>query len=642
MVAPIFRYPLDITGINVDNFVSSEPHILPVLNIRSVSPTYGAYYTSSLVVTDTQNSKRLIRGIHYVCVELLEAVTLLYGQEICYLILITDPTVSSKISVDYQALGGPYTRSADAIINLYNQFNNDGRPVNWPDILNKPDRFNPTEHLHDIGDVYGFEYLVNELERVRQAILLADAPVFEQVLDYIDRQIKQLVDIIINKVNEASALYDVNRIPLVTPTFKGLMSPLDKVRLDSINSATGNRVKQYVLVPANGLVYKNSFTFTPLVKGILLVIASLQVGTMTTSRFRHILKVNDNQIDGDDTVFPTTEMSVTVLTPSVKYVVEQTFTISSPGDNSAVSFGMACLFVPSESDLSSVVTLTTTPASPASPASPPPPPPPPPTPPPPPPPPGVTPGVLSWVTLDNQNTGTFTAGQTFTASVVLKCTGGVGNTPYNVGLNYANCNGTDTGRVGSIAPDGTVTITTTATILSSAQASIIFTIANSSNGAVRNVIANGAGVIVTPPPPPPPAPTPPAPPPPPPAPPPPPPVPQGTVSFLGANSAPTKPVLNAGGTYTISDTVINDTDQSVTGFVIAIGNGANTPKSNDSVVVPPRSRVLVTATFTAIIIPDGNVTGGEVYIYFGQATSGGNSYNYHNTAPVVPNNVISI
>lgn len=104
------------------------------------------------------------------------------------------------------------------------------------------------------------------------------------------------------------------------------------------------------------------------------------------------------------------------------------------------------------------------------------------------------PGVLSWITPDNQNVGSIGTGQGFTVSATLLCTGGVGNTPYNVALNYVNCNSEEVDRIGAIAPDSSATIITTALIINSAPASITFTTANSTNGFTRTVKANDAPV----------------------------------------------------------------------------------------------------------------------------------------------------
>lgn len=197
MPIPIIRYPLDPTGLNLDNFVNGELHTLTDKPIRAIAPTYGAFFTESLRIFDNQTQRQLIKGTQYVCTELLQTPTELYGKEICYLILVTDPAISSDVVIQYQALGGLYTRSGDAIINIYETIMKDDRPINWVDVLNKPLGYAPSQHFHDSRDIYGFEYVVTALERIRNAIITTDVPAYERVMDWLTLEL----DTIRNQAN---------------------------------------------------------------------------------------------------------------------------------------------------------------------------------------------------------------------------------------------------------------------------------------------------------------------------------------------------------------------------------------------------------------------------------------------------------
>lgn len=187
MTPLIVRYPLDPTGTSTNNLVSGEiQNLTPNRNVRAIATLYGAFFTESLVVTDTSNNKVLTPGTQYYAAEMYELPTARYGKEICAVILITDATVSNQVSLTYQALGGPYGTSATAIISQIENLQLDTRPVAWGDILDRPSEFPPAFHLHDIGDVYGFEYLVHAIDRVRDAIEVGDTYQFDQIYSYID------------------------------------------------------------------------------------------------------------------------------------------------------------------------------------------------------------------------------------------------------------------------------------------------------------------------------------------------------------------------------------------------------------------------------------------------------------------------
>lgn len=192
MPLPLIRYPLDTTGLNTDNYVNGEIHNLSNKPVRAIAPTYGAYFTESLKVFDNRTQHMLVRGTQYICTELLQTPTEMYGKEICYLILIIDPNVSSEVIIQYQVLGGLYTNSGDAIINIYETIMQDNRPINWVDVLNKPLGYTPTQHLHDGRDIYGFEYLVTSLERIRNAIVASDVPVYEGIMDWLSTELETI------------------------------------------------------------------------------------------------------------------------------------------------------------------------------------------------------------------------------------------------------------------------------------------------------------------------------------------------------------------------------------------------------------------------------------------------------------------
>lgn len=181
----LYRFPLDPTGVNTSNRVVDEPHTLVNRVIRAFAPSYGAYYTESLVIRDVASGLTLTPS-QYKTVEMYEVPTGRYGKEICGVIMIIDAAVSNNVQITYQALGGEYSNNSDAIISMINSLDLDNRPVNWPDLIGKPQGFEPAAHYHDIGDVYGFEYVVHAVERLRTAILAGDGASHDELRRYID------------------------------------------------------------------------------------------------------------------------------------------------------------------------------------------------------------------------------------------------------------------------------------------------------------------------------------------------------------------------------------------------------------------------------------------------------------------------
>ena len=185
MTPIVVALPLDPTGIATTNLIPNEPVTLIQHKTRVFAVQYGAFFADSLVVVDTASGNTLTRDQYYAA-EMYELPSAEYGAEICCIVVVTDQNVGNSLSVTYQALGGLYGTSQQAIVDQINALSNDGRPVAWGDIIQKPTGFTPTKHLHDIGDVYGFEYLVSSMDRIAAAINLGDAFSHDAIYQYID------------------------------------------------------------------------------------------------------------------------------------------------------------------------------------------------------------------------------------------------------------------------------------------------------------------------------------------------------------------------------------------------------------------------------------------------------------------------
>lgn len=181
----ITRYALDPTGVNTDNLVIGEVKTLSTTAVRAVAPANGPFFVDSLRVYDHGNGTLLNKGVDYEVVDLLQSATLKFGLEIAQVVLITNQSVGSTVRINYQVLGGPYQNNSEGLVNIYNAVMSDNRPVNWVDVLNKPVEYTPTLHRHLLEDVYGFEPLVVELERISNAIVLSNVPAFEALIEWV-------------------------------------------------------------------------------------------------------------------------------------------------------------------------------------------------------------------------------------------------------------------------------------------------------------------------------------------------------------------------------------------------------------------------------------------------------------------------
>lgn len=189
MPDPIRKYNLDSTGNNPDNLVSNESHILDNRPNRVVIPHNGPFFKDSLIVLDSNNSRILTKDIEYSCVQLCKEPTLVFGLPIYSVVLITTTNVSSNVTINYQCLGGQYQIDMTNLLDSYINAVNSNTPIDWINVLNKPEQYPPTIHNHLLMDVYGWENIVYGLERLTNAVRLSNVPEYEALIQYINQKI---------------------------------------------------------------------------------------------------------------------------------------------------------------------------------------------------------------------------------------------------------------------------------------------------------------------------------------------------------------------------------------------------------------------------------------------------------------------
>lgn len=176
MTLPTLKLELDTTGVNPANKREYEPHVSPTRTTRVFKPNFGPYFTKSLKVWSVQGATRvpLNRGTDFTCVEFFAQTTQRLATEVCAAILIHRPDLPDQFEITYQALGGfqniDFEGMAIAVRDLYAG----GENVDWKDILDKPTAFPPSAHLHDSADLYGLEYLRDEIDNLANAIPLSN------------------------------------------------------------------------------------------------------------------------------------------------------------------------------------------------------------------------------------------------------------------------------------------------------------------------------------------------------------------------------------------------------------------------------------------------------------------------------------
>lgn len=122
---------------------------------------------SNYTLTPMALGALLTPGVDYVPTMLQQDATRVSGKEVCQLVVITNETLMNDVVLEYQAVGGEYSVSSDALDQLIATLNLDNRPVAWGEIIGIPNTFPPVDHLHHIQDFKGFGHVVDAIDEIR-------------------------------------------------------------------------------------------------------------------------------------------------------------------------------------------------------------------------------------------------------------------------------------------------------------------------------------------------------------------------------------------------------------------------------------------------------------------------------------------
>lgn len=181
-------YPVDFTGEAQTNRIVGELHTIGKDRYRAFALNYGYFYSDNIRIVERGKVTPLVPGVDFKCLYFARDISkLAKGKEVCGVVLIMNEAIGTELEVSYNLVGGHYANYAGAIAEAIVLLELDNRNVYWKDILLKPDLFQPAPHAHDIGDVYGLEFLIDVLTQLINAILIGDNAVHQEILNALDK-----------------------------------------------------------------------------------------------------------------------------------------------------------------------------------------------------------------------------------------------------------------------------------------------------------------------------------------------------------------------------------------------------------------------------------------------------------------------
>ncbi len=261
----VWNYDKDLSGTNPNNLVSGEVHNIPAVNGRAFATDNGPFYSDSVVVKVKDTGVTLTRGVDYKCLYLYADATAASGKSVTAVIQIVNASVIGDVLVDYQVVGGEFSSNAYALEEAIAALEIDNRAITWINVLNKPAVFPPEPHLHAATDLYGFEYLVDAINDMIQAILLGDTTSHDQIYLRMATIKKQLQDDYNAKIATFNARVTQveNDMDAMNTRLSGQMSALSSVVTNHINNKNnphGVTTTQISAVPTSRTVNGQSLS----------------------------------------------------------------------------------------------------------------------------------------------------------------------------------------------------------------------------------------------------------------------------------------------------------------------------------------------------------------------------------------------
>lgn len=180
----LFQYPLDLTGAASSNAVS-VPVVLGGGKVnRAFAFPAGPFFADTFRLRPANQPNTIYkRGTDYELIYVHPAyMKLAKNREICMGVVVTNSAIPTDIVCLAQVVGGPQSAVISAIKQALADANLEDRKVDFADLRNVPDTFAAAPGFKDLGDLFGFEYIITQLALMTDAINSGNEVQLQQIL----------------------------------------------------------------------------------------------------------------------------------------------------------------------------------------------------------------------------------------------------------------------------------------------------------------------------------------------------------------------------------------------------------------------------------------------------------------------------
>ena len=187
-----YKYNFDPSGISPENRVPKEVHKVEPGKSRFFIVREGPYYVESMIVRSSVDNKVLIPEVDYHNDFLYKAATQETGKEVASVIHLNNVGYVGEFYLDYQLVGGPYSSNVHALSNVVDTLMKDRKVVFWDDILNLPDLWDPSHHVHKGRDLTGLKEIAKGIDELKVLVQSQHDNKLENLQEEIDAKVSKL------------------------------------------------------------------------------------------------------------------------------------------------------------------------------------------------------------------------------------------------------------------------------------------------------------------------------------------------------------------------------------------------------------------------------------------------------------------
>lgn len=168
--------PFDPTGKAASNRISSERQTISApgwSNFYFIIPKLAPYFQESLVVVHHPSGRRLYEGVDFLCSHKFHDASLACGKPIYGSLTFFDKTLAGVVELTYQTIGGEWVIDEQTIQEILSNKLVNPRITTWEEVVEVPREFPVIDHEWDLVDMVGASAIVEKLEGIRDAIILA-------------------------------------------------------------------------------------------------------------------------------------------------------------------------------------------------------------------------------------------------------------------------------------------------------------------------------------------------------------------------------------------------------------------------------------------------------------------------------------